>query len=472
MAGGEQAIPSKLWTERDFRPEHAQEADEMTINFQEPKAHVSVMLSTQNVSIVNPIMQKLHALGFTLVQRPVNNPQVAGRISHFATNWKTITEDQWILRTVQGFLIPFREEPRQVCAPQPCRFSEDQMKLLCEEVSSLLGKGAVVTVEPAASEEGFYSTLFLVPKTEGRMRPVINLKALNFWVHPQHFKMEGIHTLWEIVAQDEWFAKLDLKDAYFTVPIHRDHWKFLCFMVDQVCYQFRHMSAIRSILCFLGFYQGAKASFCFPEKCRSLLYRLYRRYPSDREDPGRSSESRGVLRGCLDRSIRGSGFHSQYGKICVGSFPANRIPGVTVEYSQYVPDSSWSQDEKLLSFSARANSVRKLAQFIGKLNAASQAVFPAPLFYRHLHRDLQGALARGSQNYETTLQLSHAGVPGGGSMVAGPPDPMEWSNLVEPSATVGDSVGRKLIYVCINGHLSWSFMYAPVWKNGFAEHWS
>ena len=181
---------------------------------------------------------KMHALGFTQVQRPVNNPQVAGRISHFAINWKTITEDQWVLRMVQGFLIPFREEPRQVRTPQPCRFSEDQMKLLHEEVSSLLGKGAVVTVEPAASEEGFYSTLFLVPKTEGQMRPIINLKALNFWVHPQHFKMEGIHMLREIVAQDEWLAKLDLKDAYFTVPIHWDHWKFLRFMVDQIRYQF------------------------------------------------------------------------------------------------------------------------------------------------------------------------------------------------------------------------------------------
>ena len=30
--------------------------------------------------------------------------------------------------------------------------------------------------------------------------PVRNLKALNFWVHPQLFKMEGIHTLWDIVA--------------------------------------------------------------------------------------------------------------------------------------------------------------------------------------------------------------------------------------------------------------------------------
>ena len=46
---------------------------------EEPKAHISVMLSTQNVSIANPIMQKLHALGFTQVQRPACEQSTGGR---------------------------------------------------------------------------------------------------------------------------------------------------------------------------------------------------------------------------------------------------------------------------------------------------------------------------------------------------------------------------------------------------------
>jgi len=67
------------------------------------------------------------------------------------------------------------------------------------------------------------------------MRPVINLKRLNEWVIPQHFKMEGMGTL----RKDDWLVKVDLKDAYFiTVPIPQDHQPFLRFMVGQDHYQF------------------------------------------------------------------------------------------------------------------------------------------------------------------------------------------------------------------------------------------
>jgi len=49
---------------------------------------------------------------------------------------------------------------------------------------------------------------------------------------------------------------------------------------------------------------------------------------------------------------------------------------------------------------------RQLAQLIGKLHAASQAVLPAPLFYQSLQGDLQKALTLSNQDYNAALSLS------------------------------------------------------------------
>ena len=52
-----------------------------------------------------------------------------------------------------------------------------------------------------------------------------------------------------------------------------------------------------------------------------------------------------------------------------------------------------------------AVSARQLSQFIGKLNAASQAIQVAPLFYRALQANLQEALVLGNQDYNQVLPL-------------------------------------------------------------------
>ena len=177
-----------------------------------------------------------HIAGLGVV--PIMPPDIlAGRLAHHIQNWVRITRDRWVLDTVQGYCIEFLTIPYQTKRPHPPRYNATQNQLITEEVGELLQEGAVVEVgEPHG---GFYSTLFLVPKKDGGQRPVINLKALNSFILPQHFKMEGIHTLKELMKPGDWFAKLDLKDAYFTIPMHSSQRKYLRFVLQGKTYEFK-----------------------------------------------------------------------------------------------------------------------------------------------------------------------------------------------------------------------------------------
>ena len=47
-------------------------------------------------------------------------------------------------------------------------------------------------------------------------KPIINLKRLNSFVHTEHFKMEGIHMLKDLLKPNDWMTKVNLKDTYYT----------------------------------------------------------------------------------------------------------------------------------------------------------------------------------------------------------------------------------------------------------------
>ena len=83
--------------------------------------------------------------------------------------------------------------------------------------------------------DGFFSRLFLVPKKEGQMRPVLPLNKL---IYHKHFKMEGIHTVRDLLQRDDWMTRINIKDAYFAIPIYPQHQRFLRFQWKGKCFQF------------------------------------------------------------------------------------------------------------------------------------------------------------------------------------------------------------------------------------------
>ena len=99
---------------------------------------------------------------------------LAGHVRHFLPNWEQITGDPAILDVVQGYQLEFLAPPRQGRIRQALQFSRAESYNIDSEVVTLLEKGALNTVKPVSDQ--FLSSLFLVPKRDGKSRPVINLK--------------------------------------------------------------------------------------------------------------------------------------------------------------------------------------------------------------------------------------------------------------------------------------------------------
>ena len=100
----------------------------------------------------------------------------------------------------------------------------------------MLLKGAIV---PSSYEEGeFISTLFIVPKPNGKYRPIITLKNLNNFVHYDHFKQETFKIVLDLIQKGDFFSSVDLCDAYFSIPIHEEFQKYLKFSWNGSLYKF------------------------------------------------------------------------------------------------------------------------------------------------------------------------------------------------------------------------------------------
>ena len=91
--------------------------------------------------------------------------------------------------------------------------------MIDKELGELIQKQAIHLVSEHDYNRGFVSNLFVIPKKGGRQRPVFNLRQLNQFIQYKHFKMGGIHMLRDLLKPNDFMAKIDLKDAYFTVLI-------------------------------------------------------------------------------------------------------------------------------------------------------------------------------------------------------------------------------------------------------------
>ncbi|KAL0146713.1 hypothetical protein M9458_058053, partial [Cirrhinus mrigala] len=88
-------------------------------------------------------------------------------------------------------------------------------------------------------KSGFYSPYFIVPKKSGGLRPILDLRALNRSLLRLPFKMLTTKRMLTCIRRQDWFAAIDLKDAYFHVSILPRHRPFLRFAFEGRAYQYK-----------------------------------------------------------------------------------------------------------------------------------------------------------------------------------------------------------------------------------------
>uniref|UniRef100_A0A2D4J0A8 ribonuclease H n=1 Tax=Micrurus lemniscatus lemniscatus TaxID=129467 RepID=A0A2D4J0A8_MICLE len=161
---------------------------------------------------------------------------IGGRLQHFAETWESSISDAWVLETIRfGLKLEFSATPPNQFLVCPRSADLKKRQLMNLAINHLLEIAAIQPVAPEFQGRGFYSQLFVLPKSSGGWRAILDLKRLNRFIKYRKFKMHTLQSILVSVRQGDFLASIDLTEAYLHIPIRPSHFKFLRF-----CYEGRH----------------------------------------------------------------------------------------------------------------------------------------------------------------------------------------------------------------------------------------
>lgn len=141
-----------------------------------------------------------------------------------------------ILNWIRGFEIPFCSPVFQKHIPREPSWTKKESSLISDQLSKLLENGVVHRCSPENGQ--FISNIFLSQKPDGSYRMILNLKHLNEFINPNHFKLEDHRTAVKLLHQDCFMATVDLKDAYYLIAVNKKHRKYLRFKFQGELFEF------------------------------------------------------------------------------------------------------------------------------------------------------------------------------------------------------------------------------------------
>ena len=109
------------------------------------------------------------------------------------------------------------------------KLKNDELEIVKAEVDKLLSKQVIC--ESRRERNDYLSNVFTRKKKDGAKRMILNLKQFNTHITYRHFIMESINPVIDIVRPNVYMTSIDLKDIFYSIPIHPEHQKYLKIVV-------------------------------------------------------------------------------------------------------------------------------------------------------------------------------------------------------------------------------------------------
>ena len=316
-----------------------------------------------------------------LAQHPDNF--YGGKIKDFISFWRQFSFDPLFHKFLLGDFLAFIEFPSNPCPPPNLRLSpSDQLAL----DKTILGFLDCNVVEPCLPTSGpcYYSPYFPVIKPDNTARFILNLKKLNPHVQYNHFKMDTMADMLDLMFENCFFVKIDLKNAYHSVPVRP---------VDRDWFRFTWRGCHFRFTCLPQGFSPAPRIFT---KLLKPIFSHFRalgiitlHYLDDFIFLSDSAESLAKDVNYVLSTLDSLGLTINFDKSCL-------VPSQRIEFLGFILDSvlmsvtlTRSKQEKInrlgsLLLEKVSVTIRDLAVFIGNVVAASYGVRRAPLRFKYL----------------------------------------------------------------------------------------
>lgn len=337
------------------------------------------------------------------------NVVAGGRLKAFLPMWEKITDDTVILQAVQGYMIEFDFDnfppaysPGKL--PYPYKRNSEESVKIDSEIRSLEHKHVI---EKCSHEHGeFISRIFTRPKKNGSVRLILDLSDLNKSVKYQHFKMDNIHTAMTLLSHGYYLSSVDLRDAYYSIPIHPLSRKYLRFIWKGELWQFKALpnglssaprlftKVLKPVLAYLRM-QGHTV-LAYLDDMLIVGKDMLSAHTATQATITLLSElgfiihsEKSVLHPAHELEFLG--FHLDTDSMLI-SLPEGKCDDITVACTSLLGEPR--------------PSIRMVAKVVGKLVAALPAAQFGPLHYRYLELDKIRALKRNAGHFDRRMTLS------------------------------------------------------------------